>query len=247
MQHSTYNAQAVIDNDTSIQKYKVVFVGDSTTGKTSLIRSYVDKKIDETLPSTIGATSTRIRMTVNSIENECTSEGSDERSEEETKSSSSSLTKTQKCSEAKVDLNVWDTAGQETLRNIVPMYARGADAAIIVFDQSKGETLDHIIDWFNLIKMQVGNDVSMFVAQNKVDLPSEVDTYNLYLWAEENKVSIFQTSAKTGEGVSALFNFVAKSLYQNENDQHLVNPEPLKNTTIELLPKEKTKKKIRCC
>jgi small GTP-binding protein len=39
-----------------------------------------------------------------------------------------------------VTLNIWDTAGQERSRSLVPRYARGASALILVFDLSNEAT-----------------------------------------------------------------------------------------------------------
>ena len=36
-----------------------------------------------------------------------------------------------------VELNIWDTAGQERYRSMVPMFYRGAQAAVVVYDITK--------------------------------------------------------------------------------------------------------------
>ena len=37
-----------------------------------------------------------------------------------------------------VELNIWDTGGQERYRSLAPMFYRGAQAAVVVYDITKG-------------------------------------------------------------------------------------------------------------
>ncbi|ORX92430.1 hypothetical protein K493DRAFT_146765, partial [Basidiobolus meristosporus CBS 931.73] len=47
----------------------------------------------------------------------------------------------------KVRLQIWDTAGQERFRSMAPMYYRGANAAIIVYDITNRKSFDEIGTW----------------------------------------------------------------------------------------------------
>ncbi len=42
----------------------------------------------------------------------------------------------------RVDLQIWDTAGQEKFRSLTPMYYRECAAALVVYDLTKPETLE---------------------------------------------------------------------------------------------------------
>jgi small GTP-binding protein len=166
--------------DQTSPKYKVVFVGDSRVGKTSLIRRYLNETID--VISTLGATLTQIEVNLPSHP---------------------------------ITLNVWDTAGQEELRNLVPIYAKGSHAAIIAFDQSRPETWEHVDGWFNYIRQNVG-EIIITVAANKSDIePSRVDYNEVLQWAAEHGVEVTRTSAREGTNVEALFQFVAAELDAN--------------------------------
>lgn len=46
-----------------------------------------------------------------------------------------------------VALQVWDTAGQERFRSMAPMYYRGANAALIVFDITNYSTFSDVKSW----------------------------------------------------------------------------------------------------
>jgi small GTP-binding protein len=171
-------------------KYKVVFVGDSTVGKTSLIHSYLKQDVHPV--STLGATSTRIEAHIDSTT---------------------------------VILNVWDTAGQESLRNLVPVYAKGSQAAIIVFDQTNSNSFEHVKGWYNYIVEHVGS-ILICLAANKSDLPSEVDFNEVFVWAAEHKVEVVRTSATNGVNVDTLFETVSRELERQNKEKKSESTEP---------------------
>ncbi|KNZ54886.1 hypothetical protein VP01_2823g4 [Puccinia sorghi] len=49
----------------------------------------------------------------------------------------------------KVRLQIWDTAGQERFRSMAPMYYRGANAAILVYDITNMESFFDIQNWLD--------------------------------------------------------------------------------------------------
>ena len=189
-------------------KFKVVFVGDSTVGKTSIIHKYLN--LEEEIPSTVGATSTKIEI---------------------------------KVKDSTLSLSVWDTAGQETFRNLVPIYAKGAHAAVIVFDQSNPPTYEHVSEWYSYIQQQVGQ-IIVFIAQNKCDLNCAVNVSQVFSWAEENQIQVISTSAKVGTGIDSLFTILARSLY----DSTMPPTDEVQVIQKEAVELEKTeKKKTGCC
>lgn len=201
--------------------FKVVFVGDSTVGKTSIIHRFLH--LDEATTSTLGATTTRV----------------------DTQYENTPLI-----------MNVWDTAGQDNFRNLVPIYAKGSQAAVIVFDQSKNESFAHVKDWYDYLNQHVQN-LSIILAANKSDLHSEVDFNQVYQWAAEHNIEMIKTSAKDGTNVEALFDTVAKQLYEslkekeNENAKQAENGSKKKDVhasnPIAQEKEEKNSKKNGCC
>ncbi|KAG7173408.1 Ras-like GTP-binding protein RYL2-like [Homarus americanus] len=62
----------------------------------------------------------------------------------------------------KVKMQVWDTAGQERFRSMAPMYYRGANAALLIFDLSNYVTFTDIQSWvsgvqemFNIVAVEM--------------------------------------------------------------------------------------------
>eukprot|EP01083_Nonionella_stella_P272006 922148_1 len=47
----------------------------------------------------------------------------------------------------KIKLTIWDTAGQERFRTLTSAYYRGAQGVILVYDITRKETFDNILEW----------------------------------------------------------------------------------------------------
>jgi small GTP-binding protein len=115
-----------------------------------------------------------------------------------------------------VTLNVWDTAGQELYRSIVPLYARQSSAAIIVYDIADVSSFRALGTWVGVLR-QADVDAAIYIAANKTDLRDEnkavVDDRDGLLYAEEIGAKFFAVSAKDGRGVRELFRQIGADLH----------------------------------
>ncbi|TKS67879.1 Ras-related protein [Collichthys lucidus] len=69
-----------------------------------------------------------------------------------------------------VKFEIWDTAGQERYHSLAPMYYRGAQAAIVVFDITKPETFERAKAWVKELQRQASPNIVIALAGNKADL-----------------------------------------------------------------------------
>jgi small GTP-binding protein len=159
--------------------FKVVFLGNASTGKTSLIRRYCDNAFTEDRPPTIG---------------------------------SAFVTRSVLGPAGPVPLQIWDTAGEERYRSLVPMYSRGAAVAVIVFDLSSRESFDAVDAWVRQVHADVSASCRVVVAANKLDLPTVVPIAEIDRWASERNCPIVCVSARSGENVAGLFDTVVSLL-----------------------------------
>ncbi|MES1909347.1 MAG: hypothetical protein MHM6MM_002102 [Cercozoa sp. M6MM] len=121
-----------------------------------------------------------------------------------------------------VRLALWDTAGQERFRSMAPLYYRGAEAAILVFDLSAPASLNTAKEWADELRSQLHDDMChcVSVAGNKADVVSGEEEH---LWTQAQVFSdsigaaLHRTSAKTGQGVDELFQNIAQELFQKAN------------------------------
>lgn len=72
-----------------------------------------------------------------------------------------------------VQLNIWDTAGQEQFHALAPIYYRDAAGALLVYDITDGESFNRVKSWIRELRTTVGNDIIIVIAGNKIDLERE--------------------------------------------------------------------------
>ncbi|CAL6055726.1 Rab1a [Hexamita inflata] len=110
-----------------------------------------------------------------------------------------------------ITLNIWDTAGQERYAQLVPMYFRNAPCVIIVFDVSAEESYKVALQWYANVKENYPDIIPIF-AGNKCDLP-DYSQKQFIPSGYTHKVHF--VSAKTGEGIKELFEYIGKMLMEN--------------------------------
>ena len=54
-----------------------------------------------------------------------------------------------------MQLNIWDTAGDERFRSIMPLYYRDAEIALLVFDLTDAESFKGIDYWLGELESKV--------------------------------------------------------------------------------------------
>lgn len=119
-------------------------------------------------------------------------------------------------------LSLWDTAGQETYKSVTRSYFRGASGALLVFDISRRDTFEHVIDWLNDLRQIAESNIVVVLVGNKCDLASgndgqrQVSYEEAQAWAETHGIMEYvETSAKSGEGVESAFARVAERIFHN--------------------------------
>ena len=114
--------------------------------------------------------------------------------------------------------NIWDTAGQEAYRYLVPMYYRNASIAIIVFDLTSMSSFESVTDWINDVKMNVDNDVVMLLCGNKSDCPDRRVEFDIIQeFSHSTDIIYVETSAATGAGVNKLFEIALSEFLKKDN------------------------------
>ena len=76
----------------------------------------------------------------------------------------------QEDSDDKIQFGIWDTAGSERFKALAPMYYRGAEAAIVVYDVTSFESFEGAKSWVRELKLNGQPNVVIALAANKGDL-----------------------------------------------------------------------------
>jgi small GTP-binding protein len=106
----------------------------------------------------------------------------------------------------KLEMQIWDTAGQEKYHSLGPIYYRNSTGAVVVFDVTRTQTYQALERWIREFIEAAGSEAAIVIACNKVDEPvHEVSIADAREWAQSRGYSFFETSAKTGVGVHELF------------------------------------------
>ncbi|XP_035527921.1 RAB5A, member RAS oncogene family, b [Dicentrarchus labrax] len=168
-----------------ICQFKLVLLGESAVGKSSLVLRFVKGQFHEFQESTIGA---------------------------------AFLTQTVCLDDTTVKFEIWDTAGQERYHSLAPMYYRGAQAAIVVYDITNEESFVRAKNWVKELQRQASPNIVIALAGNKADLANKraLDFQDAQSYADDNSLLFMETSAKTSMNVNEIFMAIAKKLPKNE-------------------------------
>jgi small GTP-binding protein len=106
-----------------------------------------------------------------------------------------------------VEFAVWDTAGQDQFKTLVPMYFRGAAAAVLTFSLADRKSFDDLDDWVQMLQ-EFAPDCELGLVGNKADLEDQRAVE--YAEAESKSISIHagfyvEASAVTGQGCTDIF------------------------------------------
>ena len=111
----------------------------------------------------------------------------------------------------KVTLMLWDLEGRDATIDVNPNYIRGAHGIIYVADGTRPETVTQALDIRKTVMAALG-EIPSVMAFNKNDLadqwqlkPADEDA------ATRQGMHPIRTSAKTGEGVEATFQWLAEA------------------------------------
>ncbi|KAI9317175.1 Rab31 protein [Dichotomocladium elegans] len=119
---------------------------------------------------------------------------------------------------SKVRLQIWDTAGQERFRAMAPMYYRGAQAALLVYDITSQESFEELGRWIEELKRNMTDDLVIVVVANKTDLASrrEVpeDRAREYVTRTVGPdTPVYEVSAKEDDGtIDDIFLYLTREL-----------------------------------
>lgn len=170
-------------------KKKIVLLGDSAVGKTSLIRRFVFDQFEDSYIATIGSKVTRKELKI--------------RHRDET---------------VKLKFMIWDVIGREGYYSLHARTLIGVKGAIIVCDLTRKETLNTLEQFWIPFLFKIVGHVPLVFASNKSDLKDEhqfepqelLDVTNRYNGKLERYLpygyeSSYPTSAKDGGNVEKAF------------------------------------------
>ena len=211
-------------------EYKMILVGDSNAGKTSLFRKISKNAFNEKMVSTIGIDKTTLEYEINIKENE-----------KEVKKN--------------IRISLYDTAGQERFLSSTKSYYKRKKEVILLYSIIDKRSFDNLSKWLNEVKEVLDNHEKgkylIFLIGTKYDIvknnedlrqvtvneASEFCDKNNLLWYGE-----YSSKDKSQETFNNLFAEFGKKLYEKIGFNRIVGD------NVSVLSSKKTKKKKhRCC
>jgi small GTP-binding protein len=131
------NHQASSSANEPFKRFKLLLLGDSAVGKSSLILRWTMDTFSANLTSTVG-------VNFKSRKVQCYGEW--------------------------IQVQVWDTSGQENFHKITTSYYRGAQGIMLVYDVTEKKSLENVTYWIKNIKAHASESVQIVLVGNKIDL-----------------------------------------------------------------------------
>uniref|UniRef100_A0A1B6LE46 Ras-related protein Rab n=1 Tax=Graphocephala atropunctata TaxID=36148 RepID=A0A1B6LE46_9HEMI len=134
--------------------------------------------------------------------------------------------------DTRINLQLWDIAGNERFGYMTRVYYKYAVAAVVVFDITRSTTMQSVSKWLHDLREKVtlsdGTAVPVVLLANKCDVPDcSVPTDYINKLCKEYRIDAwFVTSAKDNFNIEQAFNFlVGRSL-------EVINSEPAKEGIV---------------
>lgn len=162
---------------------KILIIGDSGAGKSSMMLRYCDNKFSPSFISTIGI-DYRNKDVVVVVDSK----------------------------EYKLRLQCWDTAGQERFRTITTAFFRGAMGVMVVYDVTNAASFNNVVNWMHSIGHS-NADVCLVASKCDLrDIRVISEEQGRKLARENGDVPYFEISSKMGFGVNHAFESIAETI-----------------------------------
>lgn len=111
-----------------------------------------------------------------------------------------------------ITLAIWDFAGEERFRFLMPSYCRGALGCILAFDLTRPSTFYHLDDWLTLVRENTA-DIPILLVATKRDAAKYPSDEGLR-YAQTNSLAGFiETSSKEGYNVTEVFDTISSLMW----------------------------------
>ena len=166
-----------VDVSYLVNRQKIIFIGDVSVGKTSIINVLMGQKFNNEYEASIGV---------------------------------DFFSKTIKYKGKTIKLQIWDSAGQEKFRSLIPNYIRGSSLVFIVYDITNRKSFENLQSWIDFVNNIENSNI--VILANKIDLENQrqVQTEEGQKFCMEKNYDFFEVSAKEDNNLNnMLFNSVA--------------------------------------
>ena len=110
---------------------------------------------------------------------------------------------------------------------MAPIFYRGAQGAVVIFDVTNRETFNRATKWFKELNEFAEGNPKIILVGNKIDLPNRViSNEEATALAQQYNCNFLEVSALLGTNVNEIFHSLATSIYEGRKrnkSQHINN------------------------
>jgi small GTP-binding protein len=118
-----------------------------------------------------------------------------------------------------VTLSIWDFAGEERFRILMPKYCLGAHGGIMAFDLTRTDTFVKLDAWLKIVRDGCPQ-IPLLLIGNKSDLNRFVSRENALEYTEQNSLNGYiETSSKDDSNVSETFQKIAELMWRHSKQK----------------------------
>jgi Ras-related protein Rab-18 len=120
-----------------------------------------------------------------------------------------------------VVLRIWDFAGEDRFKVLLPSFAKGADGGIFMFDITRYSSIRNIDDWLSIFEKSTKDQqilIPIIIVGGKKDLENKRSVENedaSKLVEKHDLKGYFECSSKTGENVERIFEEITRKMMEN--------------------------------
>ena len=133
-----------------------------------------------------------------------------------------------------IKLQIWDTAGQEKYKGLIPSYVRNSSIVFLIYDISVKSSFDNIPNWITFIRSI--ENTTLVLCGNKIDLEKrEVTKEEGEALAQKEGIAFYEMSAKSGEGIkNMIYNAVSDlTVFAEHNNKESLMKELMEENGVE--------------
>ena len=129
-------------------------------------------------------------------------------------------------SNKRIDLQLWDTPGQEKYRKLAKVFYKNSHLIVFVYAIDDKNSFDNISKWVDEVKIQ-NKDAKFLLVGNKCDLKKErqVTEEDAKQYATENNMEFMEVSAKDRTNIENMFNSSLQKLLEEKNKDEINSSE----------------------
>lgn len=183
------------------ERLKVVVIGHTGAGMTSLVHRLVHGSFREQTEVTFG-----VEINDTTIRDASQNWGRDNSND----------------NGVDVPINIWTTSGIPRFAELIPTYVRKCHGIIAAYDTTDSESLNHCEEKLKMVFTHAPANTCKVIVGTKCDLVDqrEVSAEAAKEFAERHGIPLLETSAKTGTGVQEAFTMLAQQMCTAHPNAH---------------------------